>query len=176
MNFPLFIGSRGNLTKIHHKAQPSHEVITPFHIPHSTTDFAIPFHLQKSLNITTKGVILPLNDHFSVVDLWKDPFFRFHNAGTAGQKHPKTWKMAISSDGQVPPGTKIDISWIQMLYMSLIQFHLCIWSYSKRQTIETGSSILIRMDLPLAVLFVKLTLGFCGEGLEIQVRNHGFLW
>ena len=82
------------MTKIYHEAQPPHEVITQFHIPHSTTDFAIPLHLQKSPKITTKGVKLPLNDHFSVVELWKDSFFWFHNAGTAGQKHPKAWKMA----------------------------------------------------------------------------------
>ena len=32
-------------------------------------DFTIPFHLQKSPLITTKRVKIPLNNHFSVVDL-----------------------------------------------------------------------------------------------------------
>ena len=115
----------GDLTKIYHEAQPPHEVITPFHIPYSTTDFAIPFHLQRSPKITTKGVKLPIiiNDHFSVVDLWKDPFFRFHNAGTAGQKHPKTWKMAIGSVWSSPPWDKnlYIMNSISSLYFILFQ-------------------------------------------------------
>ena len=56
--------------------------------PLSPDDFTIPFHQQKSPQITSKSVILPPTTTFSG-RLVKTPLFsRFTYAGTASQKHP----------------------------------------------------------------------------------------
>ena len=77
------------MTKIHHKAQPPHEVSSPFHC---SCQIILPYHtfsLTKIPSITSKRVKIPLHKWFSLVTLQKNPFSRFHYAVIAGQKHLK---------------------------------------------------------------------------------------
>ena len=66
--------------------------------------------MQKSPQITTKRVKLPLHNHFSEVDMWKHPLYLdFTMQVQLAKNTPKTWKMAepigLVDLSQVTPGS-----------------------------------------------------------------------
>ena len=81
---------KGDLTKIYHKAQPPHEVSTPFHCSHQMILPSLytcknpPNYHKNNQNTSLKVKQLFIGRHVKT-----SPFsIYFHYAGTAGQKHP----------------------------------------------------------------------------------------
>ena len=72
------------MTKIHHKAQPPHEVNTSFHCSNQVILPSL-FTCRNPLKLPQKCQITSLQPLFS----GNTPSSRFHNAGTTGQKHHK---------------------------------------------------------------------------------------
>ena len=94
MIVPVLVPSpQGDLTKTHHKAQPPHELSTPFHcFYHPCTLGKIP---SKGVGSILLQFALPIKCQITspqqalVVNQWKQSFFLISlHTGRAGQKHP----------------------------------------------------------------------------------------